>query len=104
MRVIQTFEYLIDVMSFNYPNKVDAFDVATDELAEYKQDPQQFLNVDRENVQVFIVPADTYEYWAFPDDVGNPKKWCKRYREGMVKLTIPAIIASEDEDDEDDEQ
>lgn len=104
MRMIQTFEYLVDIKSFDYPDKVDAFDVAKDELAEFNQDPQQFVNVDKENVKVFIIPADKCEYWAFADDIANPKKWCKRYRQGMVKLTIPAIITSEYEDDEDDDQ
>ncbi len=103
LRLVQMFDYLIEPGTYDYPPTVNADEVAADELVEYWENPQEFMAVEKENAQVFVVPADTVVYWATVENIGNPKKWCKQYREGLVKLTIPAIIVTDGEDDEEDD-
>lgn len=89
---LQMFEYVIFPQDVNYPVTVDAYDVAQDELDVINENPQALDEVEKENAQVFIIPADKKTYWAYPENTGNPKKWCEKPRKGMVQLIIPAII------------
>ncbi len=95
------FDYLIDSDSNDYPPTVDAYDVAEDELQAYWEDQHAFLAAEKIDAKVFVIPADNVVYWANPNDIGNPKKWSKEYRVGMVKLKIPAIIVTDGDEEED---
>lgn len=103
MMFLQTFEYFIFPEEANYPATVDAQWVAEDEMAALSENPQALDDVVKENAQVFVMPADKRVYWAYPTDVNTPRKWHKRYREGMVQLTIPAVIVSEVNDDDEEQ-
>lgn len=74
---LQMFEYVIYPQEANYPVTVDAYDVAEDEMSVIEENPQALDEVEKENAQVFIIPADKKTYWAYPEDTDNPKKWCK---------------------------
>lgn len=100
MMFLQMFEYFIFPEESGYAPTVNADHVAEDEMNTFDENPNCLDEVIKENAQVLIVPSDKKEYWAWPTDVDNPKKWYKRYQEGMVRLTIPIVIVSEVEEDD----
>lgn len=103
-KVVQMFEYVMRLADQDYTPTSDAYEVAADELAELTEDPANFMaNIKQEDPQVFLQPADKeIEYYAYPDDTHNPKKWSKRYREGMMRIYVPIIIVEDPADDEED--